>query len=145
MHVLYDTKTFRILGRAQGTEKNSVYVSDEMWGRIASDSSAFRYYPDVNEVDIDPEFEFPVEDSIDQVLLVMERAAKEFEVPELDISLSFSGDLGPLLTNAMVCATYAPVRVAGRRNGSIVLIEVDAKAAAAIAQAYAKHIGPDND
>lgn len=147
MHVLYDTETNRLLGRARGTEPNSVEVSNELWGRIAADLTAFIYVPASGTVELDPAFQMPVEaaDIQDHAQHILNACNEEFYVPELDIALSFAGDFGPHLLRAVTLAQHAPQTIVGRRNGSITTIILRASDLPLIANAYATLMEIDDD
>lgn len=147
MHVLYDPVTHKILGRARGTEANSVYVPDDLWGRLAADSSAFLYVPETNTVELDPTFHYPVENEAqsDIAVSLMLRGGMEFHVPELGLNVSFGGEFGAIFCQALALVQYAPQRIVGRRSGAIETVMISESDAAHIARAYALHMEQIDD
>lgn len=136
-----NTTTNAILGRVrEKTGNDCIEVSDEMFGRIISDPTAFRYYPETGQIDLVEDYD-TAPSEFDPVALAefVARINQNIYVPELDVEVSISGDLGNHLLFALALAQYAPQTIVCNTKGKISTLVVDETAAKAIAKAFSEN------
>ncbi|QZE57980.1 tail fiber protein [Erwinia phage pEa_SNUABM_33] len=130
--------TNAIIGRVrEKTDDDCIEVSDELFGRIIGDPSAFAFDPSTGQIDLVEGYDTAPPD-IDPVVLAQFVAEinQNILVPELGVEISISGDLGNHLLFALACAQFAPQTIVCNTKGKISTLVVDKAAAKLIAKAF---------
>lgn len=130
--------TNSIVGRVrEKTDDDCIEVSDELFGRIISDPSAFQFYPETGQIDLVEGYDTapPEFDPVALAQFVAEINQNVY-VPELDVDVSITGDLGNHLLFALALAPYAPQTIVCNTKGKISTLVVDKAAAKLIAKAF---------
>lgn len=134
--------TGEIYGRVrEELPEGTVQVSEELFGRYLGDPSAFIYYPDRNTIDIRPDYEAPIVQSISPAVLEIyqTRAQEEIYIPELDVHVSIAGIYGRVLLAALALAQYVPQTILVYDKGAYSKVEINATNLEYFAEAYSKH------
>lgn len=127
-----------IVGRVRtATDEDCIEVTDELFGRIISDPSAFQFYPETGQIDLVEGYDtaLPEFDPVALAQFVAE-INQNIYVHELDIEVCISGDLGNHLLFALACAPFAPQTIVCNTKGRISTLVVDKAAAEHIAKAF---------
>lgn len=130
--------TNAIVGRVREVTGNDcIEVSDELFGRIISDPAAFRFYPETGQIDLAEDYDTapPVFDPVALAQFVA-GINQNIYVPELDVEVSITGDLGNHLLFALALAQYAPQTIVCNTKGKISTLVVDKAVAKLIAKAF---------
>lgn len=135
-----DPVSNKLLGRVrEKTDKYCIEVSPELFGRILSDMSAFQYYPLTGQIDLAEDYDTaPAEHDPVVLAQFVAEINQNIYVPDLDVEVSISGDLGNHLLFALACATFAPQTIVCNTKGKISTLTVDKAAATKIAKALSE-------
>ncbi|QYW03069.1 hypothetical protein pEaSNUABM14_00109 [Erwinia phage pEa_SNUABM_14] len=130
--------TNKVVGRVR--EKSDEYcieVSNELFGRIISDINAFEYDPATKQIDLIAEYD-TAPPKFDPVALAqfISEINQNVYVPDLDVDVCISGELGNHLLFALACVDYAPQTIVCNTKGVISTIVIDKAAALSIAKAF---------
>lgn len=132
-----DPITNKVLGRVRSKlDENCIEVSDEMFGRILGDVTAFEYDPQTGQIDLVSGYS-TIQPSHDPAVLAQFAAevVQNLYVPELGVDVSVSGEFGAHLLFALACAAYSPQTIVCSTQGRISTITIDSEAAKHIANA----------
>ncbi|QZE56301.1 tail fiber protein [Erwinia phage pEa_SNUABM_32] len=127
-----------IVGRVrEKTDDDCIEVSDELFSRILGDPSAFAYDPATGQIDLVAGYDTaPPEHDPEVLAQFVATINQNVYVPELDVEVSISGDLGNHLLFALALAQYSPQTIVCNTKGRISTLVVDKAAAKLIAKAF---------
>ena len=137
-YVRVDPQTNIVLGRVRvKVDDYCIEVSDELFGRILGDPSAFQFYPEQGVIDLAEDYN-TAPPEIDPIALAQFAAEinQNVYVPELEVEVSLGGEFGSHLLFAMVCASFCPQTILCNTKGRVSTITIDKAAAKAIAKAF---------
>ncbi len=133
-----DKATNRVVGRVREvTGDDCIEISDDLFGRIIADPSAFEYDPETGQIDLAADYN-TAPPAFDPTVLAhfVSQINQNIYVPELDVDVCISGDLGNHLLFALACAQFAPQTIVCNTRGRVSTVVVDKAAAKAIAKAF---------
>lgn len=136
-YIRVDPQSNLIQGRVrEKVDKYCIEVSDELFGRIISEPSAFQYYPETGQIDLAEDYDTaPSEHDPVALAQFASEIDQNFLVPELGVEVSIAGPFGRHLLFALACAKYCPQTIVCNTKGLISTITIDEAAATAIANA----------
>lgn len=141
--VRINPQTNKIVGRSrEQTDANCIEVSDELWGRIVGDMSAFEFVPETRTIELRAEYKgTPVQEfDIKNVERYTTEIQEMISVPELNIQITLGGIFGRVLLAAIALAQYVPqTLLCTDLSGKFVVVTIDKAACELIAAAVARH------